>query len=120
MSEASKRCRQVADLVQRNLGRLLVRGVQDPRLKQINITAVEVSSDLGHAKVFFALMDESQLKEVSQSLDKAKGYFRHCLAKETELRYVPQLKFVYDVSIKHGQHLSDLISSVTKDDETEQ
>ena len=52
MPREFSRTRRVAELVQRELARLLEEEVSDPRIRLITITAVEVSKDLRHAKVY--------------------------------------------------------------------
>ena len=49
----SQRAQRVGDQIQRELAELLRLHVKDPRVGMVTITAVEVSPDLSHAKVFF-------------------------------------------------------------------
>ena len=52
MKRSSPRARRVADELQRELSQLLRDEVKDPRVSPVTITAIEVSADLSHAKVF--------------------------------------------------------------------
>ena len=58
---ARGRPRKVADLIQRELSELLRREVRDPRVGMVTLTAVDVSPDLSHAKVFYTLLDKAQI-----------------------------------------------------------
>ncbi len=111
MQKSTKRIRQVADSIQRDLALILQREISDPRLANLRITAVHVSPDLGTAKVYFTILDKEQLPEIKQSLSKAAGFLRHQLAESTVLRYTPQLRFVYDESILYGERLTSLINA---------
>ncbi|MFZ9061509.1 MAG: ribosome-binding factor A, partial [Steroidobacteraceae bacterium] len=53
MPREFQRSQRVADAIQRVLPDLIRREVKDPRMSAISITAVEVSRDLSHARVFF-------------------------------------------------------------------
>ena len=48
-----RRADRVGDSIRRELSRLLLREVKDPRLSQVVVTAVQVSPDLRHARIFF-------------------------------------------------------------------
>ena len=44
-----RRADRVGDLIRRELSRLLLREIKDPRLSQVIVTAVQVTPDLRHA-----------------------------------------------------------------------
>lgn len=120
MPREFSRTRRVAELVQRELARLLEEEVRDPRIRLITITAVEVSKDLRHAKVYVTGMgehaenvDHGQLLEV---LKRAGGFLRRQLSHDLDLRRSPELHFVYDSSVEHGVALSHLIEEATHGD----
>ena len=52
MAKEFSRTQRIGDQMQRELAQLIQREVKDPRLGLITITAVEVSRDLSHAKIF--------------------------------------------------------------------
>ena len=56
MKKTSQRARRVGDEIQRDLAELLRSEVKDPRVGPVTITAVDVSPDLSHAKVFVTHM----------------------------------------------------------------
>jgi len=113
------RLRQAADMIQRDVAEILRREVNDPRLTQVTITAVDVAPDMRSAKIFYTAYDKDDLKEVQKALDKAAGFLRHQLASMVSLRHTPQLRFVYDESILYGEHLSALINE-TKDSDPDE
>lgn len=53
MPKEYSRTLRVADQIQRELADLLQNEIKDPRVKQITITAVEVTRDYSHAKIFY-------------------------------------------------------------------
>ena len=109
------RSRRVAEQIHHELTDILRRDMKDPRIAGITIHAVEVSSDLEYAKVWFTLMD-GESPEVSKALGHANGFLRSELAQRMRLRMVPRLTFQYDKSIERGVHLSQLIERAVEDD----
>lgn len=107
----SKRVYRAAELIQKILAQLLQKEVSDPRLKSVSITSVDLSPDFRHATVFFTLFetDLELIKDAEKAFEKAAGFFRSNLSKQTELRYTPELKFKYDVSIMEGERISMLL-----------
>ncbi len=112
MAREFKRSDRVADALQRELAVLLRDAVGDPRVRLVNITAVEPSRDLATAKVFVnfvAPLAAEELKASMAALRGAVGFLRTALAKRMQLRITPKLTFVYDASGHRGQHLAALI-----------
>jgi ribosome-binding factor A len=92
-----KRSTRVAQAIQNELAVLLVGKIQDPRLKDLSITRVEVSEDLSIARIFFSIIgDHSNIKLAKKGLMQAKGFLRSHIAKTINLRFTPDLDFRYD------------------------
>ncbi len=104
------RGRRIADQIQRELSEIIRLELKDPRVGLVTITDVEVSQDNAHAKVFVTSFGEPVQQEAAlRALDHAAGFLRTTLSKRLKLRTVPQLHFLYDVSVERGMHLSRLI-----------
>ena len=112
MSNDFKRTDRIAQMMQRKLAHIIQQEIKDPRLPSfITISAVTVTRDLGHAKIYFtALNDEAGVADVI--LNAAAKYLRSALARTLTLRTVPQLHFIYDQSIEYGRRLSRLIDEI--------
>jgi ribosome-binding factor A len=107
----SGRPEKLGDLIQRELSDLLRREVRDPRVGMVTITAVDVSPDLSHAKVYFTTLSKEHVDEARQGLQRAAGFLRSQLARRITLYTTPELRFVYDESVERGDRLSRLIDS---------
>ncbi len=119
MSKDFSRSLRIADQIQRELADLIQNEIKDPRVKQITITAVEVTRDYSHAKIFYTTLvhrDENSL--VEEGLEHAKGFLRSNLSHRMKLRLVPQLHFVYDESVERGFRLSKLIDEAVAQDKS--
>ena len=120
MAKQYSRTQRIGDQIQRELATLIPQEVRDPRLGFITITGVDVSRDVGHAKVFITVMGENSPEEIKENLDVLKdtaGYLRMLLGKAMKLRSVPSLHFHYDPSITRGAMLSALIEQAVTEDQ---
>lgn len=106
------RSERIAELIQRTVSQTLLTESRDPRFKMVNITRVELQSDLKKAYIYVTLLELEDKKEVIKSLNKAAGFFRQALAKSTELKYTPILEFIYDDTILEASHLHQMIDDI--------
>ena len=122
------RSRRVSELLKRELATLINREVNDSRIRNVSINAVNVSKDLKHATIYISSMEElepdSELKEesarsiknrkVEKLLNNAAGYLRRPLSQHADLRVTPSLRFKYDDSIQRGVEMSALIEMLNR------
>ncbi len=123
MAKEYSRTQRIGDQMQRELAQLIRREVKDPRVGLVTITAVDVSRDVGHAKVFITVMGQDSAEDIKQTikvLNSAAGFLRVHLGKEMKLRSVPQLHFHYDESVTRGAQLSALIERAVAEDSQHQ
>jgi ribosome-binding factor A len=106
---------RIAQQMQREIAELVRLQINDPRVRLVTITGVEVAGDYSHAKVFFTRLDGKH-EEAQQGLERASGFLRSQLAHSIKLRIMPQLHFVYDASVERGSHLSQLIDQAVASD----
>jgi len=92
-----------------------MREMKDPRVLGVTFTAVEVTSELEHAKFWFTTYAEDHAAAL-QGLAKAAGFLRSELAHRMKMRTVPRLNFHYDESVERGAHLSKLIDDAVAED----
>ena len=117
MAREFSRSRRVGEQIQRELAELVQRDLKDPRLGMVTISAVELSRDMGVAKVFFTVFGEGHdAKQTLEALKHAYGFLRRELGHRMRLRTVPELRFQYDHSIEKGSQLSALINKAVAED----
>lgn len=101
---------RVAEGIREELAELISRHVKDPRVGFVTITAVDVSPDFAHAKVYVStLADQATIPELLEGLQHAAGFLRRELGRRLHIHTIPQLTFVYDESIERGVRLAHLI-----------
>jgi len=112
------RTRRVGEQLQRELAGLIHDEIDDPRLGLVSISAVEVSRDLSHAKVFFSTLGGQQDADTSlRVLQGAAGFLRRLLGQRLSMRHLPQLHFKQDHSLERGARLSALIDAAVRADQ---
>ena len=104
-----QRSDRVAEQVRRDLADLIQNELKDPRVGMISLTAVELTPDYAHAKVFFTTFNSEHLEEIERGLKRAAGFLRRELGKRIHIHTLPGLHFVYDNSIERGTSMSLLI-----------
>lgn len=116
---ATRRQKQVAELLHQEISQLIQYRTQDPRLGFVTVTDVEVSPDLRLAKVFVTVLgDEVDTRSTLEGLASASRYFRRELSQSLALRYVPQLSFELDTSLEYGLHIDEILDSL-KEEQTQ-
>jgi ribosome-binding factor A len=111
----SLRTERVSALIQKEVSEIIIREVKDPRFQFITITAVEVSSDLRNATIFYSTVGNSQrLKDCSEALSKASGFIRHRLSQRLYIKFIPRIEFRYDSSMESGQRIEAILDRLTE------
>tara|TARA_Y100001978_G_C23524525_1_gene351923 strand:+ start:135 stop:482 length:348 start_codon:yes stop_codon:yes gene_type:complete len=113
---SSNRPEKVADLLKREISLILTQEVKDPRLQNINITAVKVTDDIGIAYIYFTVIGKS-IRKIdsnieSKTLTKLAGMIRSKLSKIIEMRRVPKLIFKFDESIEYSENIENLLKNL--------
>ncbi|MCL2658799.1 MAG: 30S ribosome-binding factor RbfA [Betaproteobacteria bacterium] len=117
MTKGFSRSDRVAEQIRRELAELIRLEVKDPRVGFVTLTAVEVTPDYAHAKIFFTTLEgESAVPELAQGLRHAGGFLRRELGRRIRIHTIPELHWVYDRSIEQGAQLSALIDEAVRSD----
>lgn len=117
----SRRTERVAHLIREEISDVLRREVDDPRLKTgalISVTDVEVSTDLRHARVFISVLgSEQEMQDVLAALNGAEGFIRRALGPRLDLRYLPEIHFYADDSLRRGARIDALLQAIRREKE---
>jgi len=113
MPKEFSRTLRVAEVLRRELARILQRGVKDPRLSMLTITEVDLSKDLSYAKIYVTSLEkEPDKKKILQGLESAKGFLRRELAGCVGLRAMPELRFFYDDTVEEGNRIAGILDKL--------
>src|SRR5688572_14287096 len=107
------RIKRIEDRIQQELAEILIREVNDPRLKQIFITDVKVDRELAFANVYVSAVEgASRSADVLAGLESASGFLRRILSAKVELRAFPKLKFHWDPTPENADHIEKVLAGL--------
>ena len=95
----------------------LANDVKDPRIMGlVTVTAVEITRDLRHAKVFVSVLgSESQRAATFEGLNNVASHLRGRVGRALRLRVAPEIEFRNDESVAHAAHIEQLLAQVRRD-----
>lgn len=109
----TRRTERVGDLLRSELANIISRRVRDPRVAMTSVTAVDMSPDLKHARIYVSVVGTDEERQESlAALQHASGYIRRQLGRELKrLKNVPELRFELDRGAEYSQRISELLEN---------
>lgn len=108
------------ELLLRELESIICYELDDPRLRDVTVTAVDVTRDLQTARVYVALLDENgDERAVLDGLEHARGYVRSQIAGRLQLRRVPDLVFRMDRQYAAAARVDAILDALSVNPGTE-
>lgn len=109
------RLQRIADRIRQELSDMLIREINDPRLKQIYVTDVKVDRELAYADIYVSAVEGvSRSADVLAGLESASGFIRRNLASRVELRAFPRLRFHWDMTPENADHIERVLAELRK------
>lgn len=103
---------RIAVKIQHAITDLLSKKMQDPRIEMSTISSVKLSPDLRLATVHVTVFgDEDRIRETLEGFKRSKGFIKKSIAPKLGLKYMPDLRFVYDDSFDKAAQMDALIRS---------
>lgn len=107
------RAQRIADRIREDLSEMLVREVSDPRLMGVSVTDVTVDRELSVANVYVSAVEGTErMEEILDGMQHASGFLRSELARRIDLRTFPQLRFHWDPTPEHADHMEKLFAQL--------
>jgi len=108
----SQRTERVQRLAREVLGEE-IQNLKDPRLGFTTVTAVRISPDLRHARVFVSVLgsDEERVSTMA-ALKSATPVLRTQLGQQVRMRYTPELVFELDTGADEAQRLEEILHRI--------
>ncbi len=107
---------RIGEQIKRELSMLIRNEIKDPRVSMVSILDVEVTKDLGKAKVFFDALNQDEHEACEKGLNNAAGFLRRELGRAIQLRNTPALTFIYDDTEQRANDLSVMIDKAVSSD----
>jgi len=109
------RLQKIADRIRQELSNMLIRELNDPRLKLVSVTDVKVDREFTFADIFVSAIEGAQRSaEILDGLESASGFIRRTLAGRVELRVFPQLRFHWDPTPENADRIERVLAELRK------
>jgi ribosome-binding factor A len=114
---SSRRVLKAAEAIREVVSMAILTDLRDPRVQDVTVTYVEVSSDMRQAKVHVSVMgDESKQNLCLHGLQNSAGYLQTKIADRIDTRYTPRLRFELDMGVKNSLAIAQLLEEVLPDE----
>ena len=107
---------RLGELIRQTVAAFLTGNVRDPRIGFVTVTKVEVSPDLGHARVWVSIMGTEEERARSlEGLGSAARFLRTQLSRELQLRTTPELHFELDRGLEHAARIDEVLRKIKEE-----
>jgi ribosome-binding factor A len=104
---------RIDELFRQEIGAILAREVDDPRIGFATITSVETQPDLRHAKVMVSVIGPAdQRKAAIVAMGRAMPFVRHELGKRLRLKRIPEFHLELDETLERGTRILHLLDEI--------
>jgi ribosome-binding factor A len=107
---------RLGELIRQTVAAFLTGNVRDPRIGFVTVTGVDVSADLGHARVRVSVMgSEDERARSLEGLASAARFLRAQLSRDLPLRTSPELHFELDRGLQHALRIDEVLRRLRED-----
>jgi ribosome-binding factor A len=104
---------RIDELLRQEIGQILERDVQDPRIGFVTITDVETAPDLSTARVWVSVIGQPEERDRTlRALERAMPFVRHELGSRIRLRRIPELHLRTDETAQRGTRVLQLLAEL--------
>ncbi len=113
MDKPNRRLARLNEQFRREITAILRRAVRDPRVLDVVVDSVEVTSDLWLARVYVRLGDDDQERtDALQGLNAAANFIRRELAAVLHIRRIPELRFLEDKTLAQANRIEEILQGL--------
>ena len=120
MDKPNRRLERLNEQFRREITAILRRSVRDPRVVDVVVNSVEVTSDLWLARVYVGLgNDDQERADALLGLEGAASFIRRELAAVLQIRRIPELRFLEDKTLAQANRIEEILKGldVSQDEE---
>jgi ribosome-binding factor A len=109
----TQRTDRIDQLLRQEIGDILARDIQDPRIGFVTITDVETAPDLSTARVWVSVIGQPEERaQTLRALQRAMPFVRHELGGRVRLRRIPELHLRADDTAERGTRVLQLLAEL--------
>ena len=104
---------RIDELLRQEIGAILTRDVQDPRIGFVTITDVETAPDLSNARVWVSIIGQpDERAKTMRALEHAMPFVRRELGARIRIRRIPELHVRADDTAERGTRVLRLLAEL--------
>jgi ribosome-binding factor A len=104
---------RIDQLLRQEIGAILAKDVQDPRIGFVTVTDVETAPDLSVARVWVSVIGQPAERDLTmKALQHALPFVRHELGSRIRLRRIPELQLRADDTVQRGTRVLQLLAEL--------
>lgn len=104
---------RIDELFRQEIGAILTKEVDDPKIGFATITGVETQPDLRHAKVNVSVIGSAdERKAAIIAMGRAMPFVRHELGKRLRLKRIPEFHLELDETLERGTRILHLLDEI--------
>ena len=105
-----RRAQRLTEEIREQVARMIASDLKDPRLGFVTVTRVEMTHDLGLARVHVGVLgSEAEREKTMKALGQASGFVRRELGKRLRIRHTPEVEFRYDKGLDATDRVAQLL-----------
>ncbi len=113
MDKPNRRLARLNEQFRREITAILRRSVRDPRVQDVVVNSVEVTSDLWLARVYVRVGGaEGERGRALQGLEAAANFVRRELAAVLHIRRIPELRFLEDETLAKANRIEEILKGL--------
>jgi ribosome-binding factor A len=104
---------RIDELFRQEIGAILTKEVDDPRIGFATITGVETQPDLRHAKVRVSVIGPTEQRHAAiVAMGRAMPFVRHELGKRLRMKRIPEFHLELDETLERGTRVLHLLDEL--------
>ncbi len=113
MDKPTRRLARLNEQFRREITAILRRSVRDPRVQDVVVNSVEVTSDLWLARVYVRVGGVGgERGEALQGLEAAANFIRRELGAVLHIRRIPELRFLEDKTLAKAHRIEEILKGL--------
>lgn len=105
---------KVNQLIQEELGEILLRELELPDGALVTVTRVDATGNLQEAKVYISVMPEASQQDVFAVLQRNIYDIQQMINKRLRMRPVPRIRWVVETKTSEAQRIEELLEKMKK------
>lgn len=105
--------------IQKELSKLIAYKLKDPRLEGVFVSVLDVNTttDLCYCKIKISIFPEEKKEQTYRVIKNSIPFLRKQVAKNVNLRVVPELIFLLDEGVNYEKEIDNLLKGLKKSED---